>query len=84
VIPIGQRVRLTIDQDRYSSEDLAYLLREGHGDWTPLDGGTFVIGEYFEATLPTPHLMYTLYEERDDLIVKAYLAEENELEVVDG
>lgn len=81
-ITIGQRVVLTIDRLRYTNADLAYLLREDPRsvDSPPLDGRTFIVGEFFQAQLPVPHQMYTLYEIRDDdAIVKAYLAEAGEL-----
>lgn len=84
-VEIGQLVRLNMDRTRYSDLDWAFLTREseqGKKNGPSPEGRIFWVGEFYEATLPEPHTMITLYEISDTTIFKAYLAEAHELTLV--
>jgi hypothetical protein len=74
-VRVGQKVTLTIDRDRFDPGELAYLLPH-------VDQRSFIVGGFFEATLPEQHVMVTLtHDRKDGAVVKAYLANADEIEL---
>lgn len=83
-IKIGQRVQLHMDKSRFNDLDWAFLTRQseqGKKNGPSPEGRVFWVGEFFEATLPEPHTMITLYQNKDGY--KVYLAESRELTLVE-
>lgn len=69
---VGDIVKVTVDPDRYSPSDYAYLCQDGHANGKILE----ILG-FVEATLPVTHIMIELVH--PETRIKEYLAESTEV-----